>query len=51
MRSGVSNLVAAGLLLAGCQLSFVSHYDATTDQGVTALAAIETAPGSANSPS
>ncbi len=37
MRSGVLNLVAAGLLLAGCQIQFVSHYDATTDKGVTAL--------------
>lgn len=37
MRSRIGALIAAGVLLAGCQLSTMSRYDATTDKGVTAL--------------
>lgn len=37
MRSSWLGVVAAGSLLCGCEVVFVSSYDATTDRGVTAI--------------
>lgn len=37
MYRGLASLVVVGILAAGCQVMWVSDYDATTDRGVTAL--------------